>query len=154
MYRRLNLKMSSGIPGQNYIPFNDPQPFDPVVPPIGQKMRQVKLSYYSKPVYEFCKYYTTIHHSGYKWEDSYSNFENDLNYSRRDQETFLININMFTWSHYMVAEKYIQKYKDRYSHEPKSAGRRRSQKRPTARRLRRRSSKARKARKSRATRRR
>ena len=92
MYRRLNLKMSSSIPGQRFIPFDDKQPFDPKVPQKEQITRQVILSNYSKPVYEFCKYYTTTHHSGYKWEDSYSNFENDLNYSRRDQETFLINI--------------------------------------------------------------
>jgi hypothetical protein len=143
--------MSSAISGQRFIPFDDKQPFDPKVPQNEQIARQVKLSNYSKPVYEFCKYYTTTHYSGYKWENSYSHFENDLNYSRRDQEIFIININIFTWSHYMVAEKYIQKYKDQYSQEPKSAGRRRSQKRPTARR--RRSSKARKSSKSRATRR-
>jgi hypothetical protein len=128
--------MSSAISGQRFIPFNDKQPFDPDVPENEQITREVILSNYSKPVYEFCKYYTTKHHSHYKWENSYSDFDIDLNYSRRDQEKFFININIFTWSHKMVAEKYIQKYNYQYSQEPKSAGRRRSQKRPTARRRR------------------
>jgi len=61
-------------------------------------------------------------------------------------------MNIFTWAHLLVAEYYIEKHKELYSKDVKG-GRRRSQKRPTARR-RRRSSKARKSRKTRSTRRR
>ena len=152
MYRRLNLKMSSSIPGQNYIHFDDKQPFDPDVPPIKQKMRQVKLSYYSKPVYEFCKKYKEIHSGKHQWDQSNAIFDSKLMKGELDQTIFHININIFTWPNLMVAGKYIELHKKEYLLDPQSPGRRRpSKKRPTARR--RRSSKARKARKSRTTRR-
>lgn len=147
--------MSSGIPGQYYIPFNDSNPFNPDVPPNGQKMRQVKLSYYSKPAYEFCKKYMEVHTFKHPWDQSDSAFDSSLNGNKLDDKLFIISMSLFDWSNYMVAEKYIEKHKKQYEAD-KSGGRRRiSKKRPAARRGR--SSKARKARKarnSRATRRR
>ena len=111
-------------------------------------MREVKLSHYSKPVYQFCKYYFDKNHI--TWNGSLTHFHNDLNKNLYDETSYYINLNLSVDKNILVAEKYIEKYKTQYDAD-KSAGRRRiSKKHPTARRRRRSS----KSRKSRATRRR
>ena len=138
--------MSSGIPGQRFIPFDNPQPFKPNIPLNEQIMREVKLSHYSKPVYQFCKYY--FDKNRITWNESLTHFLNDLNKNLYDETSYYINLNLSVDENILVAERYIENHKKQYDAD-KSGGRSRSKKRPTARR--RRSSKSRK---SRATRRR
>ena len=143
--------MSSGIPGQTFIPYDSSQAFDSKLPPIQQPRREVVISNYSKPVYEFCKQYITQQGktSGGRYDTAYVVFDSDLMKGLNDNVKFYIHMSMFSSPHLSVARRYIDKHEKIYQ---SGSGRRSSKKRPTARR--RRSSKARKARKSRSTRRR
>jgi hypothetical protein len=132
----------------NFIPFNSVDPYDQLLPVNQQKTREIKPNFYSKPVYDFCMKYNEFH-SGYKWVPALDTFDSELSRGEYDNNNFYINMNIFTWEHLLVAEYYIQKHKQLYSKDVKG-GRRRSKKRPTARR--RRSSKARNSRKSRKSR--
>ena len=141
-------------PGQRYVMLSDLTPFDPELSPNKQLMRELVLNTYSKPLYEFCKYYVKQHldyHVTYGPADE-TQFERNINAGGYDQTQYVININTWTWENMLIVQKYIEKYKNLYESTSNSTGGRRcsskpSQKRPTARR--RRSSKARKARKAR-----
>ena len=141
-------------PGQRYVMLTDPTPFNPKLLLNEQLMRELVLNTYSKPLYEFCKKYDEINtplivHEAACAEDT--DFERDLQAEKYNDKQFFININLFIWQHLFVVRKYIEKHKKSYESTSNSTGgRRRSKKRPTARRLR--SSKARKSRKSRKAR--
>jgi hypothetical protein len=133
--------------------------FDPTLQLKNQPTREVKLSVYSKPVYEFCNFYNTTHpekttktSTGHEWNHDASRYFSMISSGEVDNTSQYINLNIFTWFHKLIATEYIKRYSKQYT---PTGGRRRSskpsKKRPTARR--RRSSKARKVRKARATRR-
>ena len=141
-------------PGQRYV--TGETPFDPTLPLISQPSRELVLNKYSKPLYEFCKYYVDKNfEQNVEGPIEKTQFECNINAGVYDKRQYVININTWTWENMLIVQKYIEKYKNLYESTSNSTGgRRRSKKRPTARRLR--SSKARKARKvrkARATRR-
>ena len=139
-------------PGQRYVMLTDPTPFNPKLPPNEQLMRELVLNTYSEPLYEFCKYYVDKNfEQNVEGPIENTQFECDINAGLYDNKRYVINVNTWTWENMLIVEKYIKKHKELYESTSNSTGgRRRSKKRPTARRLR--SSKARKARKSRKAR--
>jgi hypothetical protein len=144
-----------------FIPITDTVSFDPTLELKKQPTREVILSVYSKPVYEFCNLYNTTHPekttknpTGYEWNHDASQYYLMISSGKVNDESHYINLNLFTWFHKLIATEYIKRYYKQYT---PTGGRRSKSSKPSKKRLtarRRPSSKARKARKSRTTRRR
>ena len=142
-----------------FIPITDEGSFDPTLELKNQPTREVKLSVYSKPVYEFCNFYNTTHPekttktpTGYEWNDDANYYYSIISSGKENNTSHYINLSIFTWFHKLIAREYTKRHYKQYT---TPGGRRRSSKsskKQSARR--RRSSKARKARKTRTTRRR
>jgi hypothetical protein len=133
-------------------------PFDKRLELIKQPTRQVILSVYSKPVYEFCEFYNITHPektdktpTGHAWNDDACDYYLRINSGVEENNPHYINLNIFTWFHKLIAKKYIERHYKQYT---TTGGRRRSAKPAKKQSARRRRSSKRKARKSRITRRR
>ena len=93
-------------PGQRYV--TGETPFDPDLPLNKQLMRELVLNTYSKPLYEFCKYYVGKNFAqNVEGPADETQIERNINAGVYDKRRYVININTWTWENMLIVQKYI-----------------------------------------------